>query len=118
MSDQKFFSPAPFDVIVRLHQDTWAASVQLLDISLAGLLVSRPDNWSIADADTRLEAIIELPSGDHIRMEAQLAFTRGDRLGLACRHLDLDSIAQLKQWVSVTLGDPAQAERELAELGR
>lgn len=118
MSDPKFFLPPPFDVIVRLHQDAWTGSTPLLDISLAGLLVSRPDNWAMADAGAHLEAIIELTSGEHIRMETQLAFSRGDRLGLACRHLDLDSVAQLKQWVSVTLGDPSLAERELTELGR
>ncbi|SES23818.1 PilZ domain-containing protein [Halopseudomonas bauzanensis] len=118
MSDHHFSSPALFDATVRLQQDAWTHSAPLLDISLAGLLISRPDTWSLADADAHLETIIELTSGDHIRLEAQLAFSRDDVLALACRHLDLDSIAQLKELISATLGDPSLAERELTELGR
>lgn len=114
--DRRRFSRIPFDAPVSLHQDHWHAQVQLLDISLRGLLVMQPDNWSEADSSQPLQAIITLSGLEQIHMEAHPAFTREGLIGLECQHIDLDSISHLKRLVMLNLGDEELAERELASL--
>ncbi len=114
--DRRRFTRIPFDAPVSLHQDDWQAQVQLIDISLRGLLVRLPDNWSQADRSQLLQVIIGLSSLEQIHMEAQLVFAREGLLGLECKHIDLDSISHLKRLITLNLGDEALAERELAAL--
>ena len=114
--DRRRFTRIPFDAPVSLHQDHWQTQVQLIDISLRGLLVMQPDDWSRADHTQPLQVIIGLSSLEQIHMEAQPAFAREGLLGLECRHIDLDSISHLKRLITLNLGDEALAEREVAAL--
>lgn len=114
--DRRRFSRIPFDAPVSLFQDHWQAQVQLIDLSLRGLLVMQPDDWSQADSSQPLQVIIGLSSLERIHMEAQPAFAREGLLGLECKHIDLDSISHLKRLITLNLGDEALAERELAAL--
>ena len=113
--DRRRFSRIPFDAPVRLHQEPWQAQTQLLDISLRGLLLQQPDNWSQADASQPLQVVIELSDLEQIHMEAQPVFAREGLLGLECRHIDLDSTSHLKRLIMLNLGDDA-LERELTAL--
>lgn len=114
--DRRRFSRIPFDAPVSLHQEHWQAQVQLIDISLRGLLVAQPDNWAQADSTKPVQVIVGLSSLERIHMEAQPAFAREGLLGLECKHIDLDSISHLKRLIMLNLGDEALAERELAAL--
>lgn len=114
--DRRRFSRIPFDAPVSLHQDHWQAQVQLLDISLRGLLVMQPANWDQVDSSQPLQAVITLSSLEQIHMEVQPVFVREGLIGLECRHIDLNSISHLKRLVTLNLGDAGLAERELASL--
>lgn len=116
MSDPRSLSPY-FNASVRLYQDSWSARSTLLDLSLHGLLVSRPDTWPEADPSASFDAIIDLVAREQIHLEARLAFVRHDQIGLTLVHMDLDSASQLKQLIRLTLADPALADRVLPELG-
>src|SRR5690606_26580906 len=109
MSDPRSLSPY-FNASVRLYQDSWSARSTLLDLSLHGLLVSRPGNWSEADPSSTFDAIIDLAAREQIHLEARLAFVRHNQLGLTFIHMDLDSASQLKQLIH-----PALADRVLPE---
>lgn len=114
--DRRRFSRIPFDAPVSLHQDAWHAQVQLLDISLRGLLVMQPDNWDQVDSSQPLQAIVTLSSLEQIHMEAHPAFVREGLIGLECLHIDLNSISHLRRLVMLNLGDESLAERELSAL--
>ena len=114
--DRRRFSRIPFDAPVSLHQDAWHAQVQLLDISLRGLLVMQPDNWDQGDSSQPLQAIVTLSSLEQIHMDARAVFTREGLIGLECQHIDLDSISHLKRLIMLNLGNAELAERELTAL--
>ena len=114
--DRRRFSRIPFDAPVSLHQDHWQAQAQLLDISLRGLLLEQPDNWSDADGNQPLQVIVNLSSLEQIHMVARPVFAREGLLGLECQHIDLDSISHLKRLITLNLGNEELAERELTAL--
>ena len=53
---------------------------------------------------------------DCISMTAGIAHVDGNRAGLLCRSIDLDSVTHLRRLIELQLGDPALLERDLAEL--
>lgn len=114
--DRRRFSRIPFDAPASLQQDNWHAQVQLLDISLHGLLIMQPDNWDQVDSSQPLQAVITLSGLEQIHMEAHPAFVREGLIGLECLHIDLNSISHLKRLIMLNLGDEGLAERELASL--
>jgi len=90
---------------------------ELLDLSLKGVLAKRPYKWDIAEGSA-CELEVKLDGADFpIIMMATVAHLDDEHIGFACRHIDLDSISQLRRMVEVNLGDPDELERELSALG-
>lgn len=114
--DRRRFSRIPFDAPVLLSGDDWHCQARLLDISLRGLLVSRPADWIVSDGAKSCDASIELAPGNLILMQVRLAHSTEDQLGFHCEHIDLDSISHLRRLVALNLGDEALLERELGGL--
>tara|TARA_R100000935_G_scaffold53049_1_gene80600 strand:- start:456 stop:836 length:381 start_codon:yes stop_codon:yes gene_type:complete len=117
MSDERRrFTRIPFDAQTLLQQDDWQSQVQLIDISLHGLLVMAPDDWSASIQDAPYISVIELNDGSQIRMEAALAHAEEGMLGFTCTHIDLDSISHLRRLIALNTGDEQLLERELKAL--
>jgi hypothetical protein len=117
MSDERRrFTRVPFDANTLLQQDHWQSPVQLIDISLHGLLVLQPDSWDQAQPQAPFSAIIELNDGQQIRMEATLSHAEEGLLGFVCEHIDLDSISHLRRLIALNTGDAVLLERELKAL--
>lgn len=114
--DRRRFTRIPFDALTSLHQDDWSIPVQLVDISLHGLLVLQPAGWANANLQTPFNAVVELAEGSQICMDVRLAHAEEGLLGFECEHIDLDSISHLKRLVALNMGDEALLERELASL--
>lgn len=89
---------------------------RLLDISLRGALISRPQAWEDGvGSGCRLE--LRLGAGEVlISMEGAIAHAEDDRIGMRCDHIGLESISHLKRLVELNLGDTDLLERELEEL--
>ena len=117
MSDERRrFTRVPFDADTVLQQDAGPIAVELLDISLRGLLVQQPAGWDSTDPHQPFLAIIDLSEGNQIRMEASLVHAEEGLLGFRCEHIDLDSISHLRRLIALNLGDEVLLERELATL--
>ncbi len=116
-SDRRRFQRIAFDADTELVQGERRWTVALHDLSLKGLLVHRPADWD-AEPDRPLEARVRLADDALVRMEVTIAHAHEDLIGLACQHLDLDSISHLRRLVELNLGDEALLERELAALGQ
>lgn len=114
--DRRRFTRVPFDADTTLQQDGWHADVQLIDLSLRGLLVLQPDDWQGANPNEPFLALIDLSEGNQIRMEVGLVHAEEGLLGFRCEHIDLDSISHLRRLIALNLGDPTLVERELAAL--
>ena len=114
--EKRRFHRISFDAECELHwqDEVWVSEV--LDISLKGVLVKRPEGWSVP-LKQPCEVIIHLD--DHetgIVMAVELRHIEEERLGFKCQYIDLESATHLKRLVELNLGDQALLEREFAHL--
>jgi hypothetical protein len=114
-ADRRRFKRIAFDARTELSQGPNRWSVQLLDLSLKGLLIQRPEPWQ-GNASQSFAADIHLGNDADVRMEVQLAHDDHGQLGFVCVHIDLASIEHLRRLIELNLGDPEELERELGAL--
>ncbi len=108
----------------RIHLDCTATieaggsshATQLLDVSLNGALLSRPSDWTAVLDTPCVVKIVLAPDTAAIRMEGTVAHTEGERLGVRCEHLDIESAGHLRRVVELNLGDAELLNRELSAL--
>jgi|SRR5690606_23772283 hypothetical protein len=115
MTERRSFHRIPFDASTELSQgdDTW--QVELLDISLKGLLVLAPADWNGMSTQP-FHACITLSNEVNIRMDVQLVRSHAQQLGFSCLNIDVESISHLRRLVEINLGDERLIQRELAAL--
>ena len=114
------FHRIPFSATVSVSHGGGRWQGRLIDISLNGLLISRPEDWDDRDNDDRHYRIeIDLGSQDLniVMQDTTIAHRDEHRIGLTCHRIDIDSIAGLKRLIELNLGDPGLVHRELASLG-
>jgi PilZ domain len=114
-SEKRQFSRISFDAPVVLKQGNQKWESKLLDISLKGVLISKPDNWNEPDGNFDLE--IRLDNSDiEIDMEVNLAHSENDHIGFHCEHIDIDSVTALRRLVELNLADEELLEREISNM--
>ncbi len=114
--EKRRFHRIVFDAPCELHCQDSVWRTEVLDVSLKGVLVKRPESWS-APLKQPCEVVIHL-DGEHtgIVMAVELRHVEPHRLGFKCQYIDLESAGHLKRLVELNLGDPALLEREFAHL--
>ncbi|WPO99369.1 PilZ domain-containing protein [Pseudomonas sp. HR96] len=113
--ERRRFKRIAFDARTELKQGPHSWAVQLLDLSLKGLLVEKPVAWE-SDAEQPFVAEIHLGDEAQVEMQVQLAHDDHGQLGFRCENIELESIGHLRRVIELNLGDPAELEREFAEL--
>lgn len=113
--EQRRFTRVPFTSRVRLSPEAGSYESELLDLSLKGALLRAIPEWAARLGDA-VELELELADGVMIRMQATVAHTERDRVGLACHHVDVDSATHLRRLIELNLGDEAQLHRELSAM--
>lgn len=116
MNEKRRFSRIPFDAEARITGPGVDVTTQLLDISLKGVLIARPDNWQ---GKTGQRYTLELTlgsSGTVISMDIEIMHEEAARIGGQCTHIDLESISHLRRLVELNLGDEGILDRELHAL--
>jgi len=113
--ERRHFTRIPFDADVTLSRDERHWQAQLIDISLHGVLVSRPDDWPVDGKD---ECCIELPLGadSSIKVNGKVAHLEADHIGLSFENMELESASHLKQLLLFNLGAQSMVDREIQEL--
>ncbi len=114
-AERRRFVRIAFDAKTELTQAGNSWPVKLLDLSLKGLLIEKPQPWH-GDPEARFTANIHLNDDTPVVMEVELVHDDHNQLGFHCSHIDLDSISHLRRLVELNLGDEAELERELAAL--
>lgn len=117
MPEHRQFTRVHFELPVSLTVGKQVHTVELVDISLKGALVTLPAGTvaSPTGAECRLELKLdEAPTV--IRMTGHVARAAGDHVGVRCDSIDLDSATHLRRLVELNLGDTALLERELSAL--
>ncbi|MBC3482204.1 PilZ domain-containing protein [Pseudomonas sp. SWRI77] len=114
-NNRRRFQRIDFDAPTELRQGDRRWPVKLLDLSLKGLLVERPQPWN-ADLSQDFDAIIHLDPHTHVRMQVELRHEEAQRLGFVCLYIDLDSMSHLHRLVELNVADSTEMMRELREL--
>lgn len=113
--ERRTFSRISFDADTFLCQDDRRWPVELIDISLNGVLVKLPDGWD-GDPTKDTAVYIHLGGDIAINMITRLTHQQEGRAGFQCDHIDLESISHLRRLVELNLGDTDLLERELSHL--
>ncbi len=116
--EQRQFSRIPFDAVAHIHNVTGKLDAQcaVIDISLSGILITKPMDWQGRLAEQYQIDLVLIESQAVIKMTASVAHIDPARVGFHCEQLDLDSLSHLKRLVELNLGDDALLHRELSAL--
>jgi PilZ domain len=113
--ERRRFQRIDFDAPTELRQGDRRWPVKLLDVSLKGMLVERPQQWD-ADLSQDFDAIIHLDRGVRVQMQVELRHEEPARLGFVCLYIDVESMSHLHRLVELNLADSTEMMRELREL--
>lgn len=115
--ERRRFQRVLFDSPARISDNGVEFITSLVDISLNGALLIRPDDWRTEnDADVGLTVLLDDREA-RIRMQAVVAHQEQDTLGLRCVSIDMESIGHLRRLVELNLGDAELLHRDLESLG-
>jgi len=117
-NERRNFSRIPFHAQAHIHADKgeFHLSCEVLDVSLNGILIVKPDGWLGQLTDNyQIDLVLE-NAQLIIKMSAAVAHIDDRAIGFICKNIDLESISHLKRLVELNLGDEALLHRELALL--
>lgn len=114
-ADRRRFKRIAFDARTELSQGSNRWPVQLIDLSLKGLLIHRPEPW-LGDPSQPFVVDIHLGEDVDVYMEVKLSHEENEQLGFECLHIGLDSISHLRRLIELNLGDVEELEREMRAL--
>lgn len=116
-SEKRHFSRIPFFADARLETGHASHPCRLLDIALKGALLEivQPEIHPIG-TPCRLILPLDERGEQRIVMEGNIIHREAQRVGIECRHIDVDSLGRLRRLVEFNLGSDDFLERELHEL--
>ncbi|MDH4225403.1 MAG: PilZ domain-containing protein [Deltaproteobacteria bacterium] len=112
-NNHRTFSRIEFDCLATLTNGSRQFQCKVLDISLKGVLLEKPDGWQEGSPEKWDIKVILDDSDVVISMEAKVAHTDPHRLGFLCTSIDLDSMVHLRRLMEWNTGDSSLVEREL-----
>jgi len=115
--DRRRFSRIPFEASVSITSPHGNWTGKLIDISLKGLLATMPHHWTGKSGEDVFVEIHPPEAFFSIRMEATIAHSGSELVGIHCNHIDLDSASHLHRLIELNLGDQAVLSRELSVMG-
>lgn len=116
-SSDRRFARISLSTDVRLYSSSQVWDTQILDLSLQGAQVTRPEGFAgRKDQNFRLE--IRLLGAAVISMGVELARIEDDRLGFRAGRMDFDSFTHLKRLIELNIGDSEGLSAELMRLTR
>jgi hypothetical protein len=101
---------------VRVYSERAMWTTKLIDISLRGAMVQRPEGWEgQRGRSQRLD--IRLGNSLSISASASVAHCSDRHVGYRFDRLDLTSFTRLRRLIELNLGDGDEFQRELGALG-
>lgn len=113
--DRRRYTRVEFDGDAFLEQADIHLPVTVVDLSLNGVLIRTPNQYSIS-AEHPVDLRIDLSDDVKIRMKAMLVHSSDRVLGFQCDTIDLESVAHLRRLIELNIDDPMAPERVLSEL--
>ena len=115
MEQRRRYSRVGFAARCSLVLEGRAYDTNLIDVSMKGALVERPELWEDAP-NRKCELMLNLDEGGTtIKMGMEEVRTIEGQLGLVCVSIDVDSATHLRRLLELNFGDAELVERELVE---
>ncbi|AGH81366.1 type IV pilus assembly PilZ [Psychromonas sp. CNPT3] len=120
MSERRKFSRISFSGHCYLSEKVDTQETQwnseLLDISLNGALIKRPDQWQDHD-NKALQFNLKFENSDvELRIKSVVCHQEKTCLGIKFIALSLESISHIKRLVQLNLADESLLNREISQL--
>lgn len=113
--ERRRFKRIAFDAPTELVQGERRWPVNLVDLSLKGLLIEAPKAWD-ADPEQLFDAQICLSPDAIVTMQVELRHVEDTHLGFICEYIDLTSLEHLCRLIELNLADRTELEREFHQL--
>ena len=113
--DQRTFTRIDFDAKASINSAEASWDTHVLDISLKGALVDKPQDWE-AELNAPFSLDISLSDETQIQMEVTVSHVENNHIGFRCEHIDLESITHLRRIVELNTGNEDLLNRELSAL--
>ena len=110
---RRVFTRIPFGTTVMLDTFPGQHECTLVDVSLKGALVERPQSWGVALGDPCSVTLVLAADSISIRITGEVAHVEAGRLGMRCTAIDLESMTHLRRLIGLNLGDEAALNREV-----
>lgn len=114
--DRRRFSRVAFEATVKIRNEEGEFTTELVDISLNGVLVKRPPDWTASNNGLQKITISGPGNAFEIRMNTRTGHEDDSYLGMQCIEIDIDSATSLRRLIELNLGDSALLNREFYEL--
>lgn len=115
-SERRRFTRISFDASTELKQGDKSWPVELVDISLHGLLLKEPGDLQ-ANMGEEFMVVVHLAGHEiELHLPVHLVRIHPPFLGMECKAMELESISHLRRLVELNLGDEALLDRELEHL--
>ena len=115
-SQRRRYPRFPFHRMASIAYDSGECSGALLDASLNGALFEAAGRINTPLADCLLIIPFSRDPEEAIRLQAQVVYRRGSRLGLHWEQIDAESSMKLRRLVEMNLGTLRLLERPLLSL--
>jgi len=115
-TERRQFFRVAFDAKAELITLQQHLHVHVLDLSLKGALLRLPVGSQQESGSPCLLRVQLGGTETSIAMAGEVAHVEGDRVGVICRSIDLESITHLRRLIEMNLGDAALLERDLKTL--
>jgi len=113
--ERRKFTRIQFDTTATITQNDNSFDAHLVDISLNGLLVETPKQYTLR-SDLSTDIKISLSNDATIIITAKLIHSSDDTLGFQCESIDVESMSHLRRLLEFNMSNPHATERLLAEL--
>lgn len=114
-SERRRFTRVSFDTAATLAQGDTVLHTHVLDISLNGVLLETPKDYTVR-ADMPANISIFLCDSAEIQMHVSLVHSTSEFLGFHCNSIDVDSAGHLRRLIELNIDDPSASERVLDEM--
>lgn len=114
-NDKRQFHRIFYHSLATVTTDTTVLPCEILDLSLKGCLLRFDQPWNL-DPEKTCELKLQLSEEICISMELLLTHNGGHEIGFRCKHIDINSITELKRLVELNLGNSELLERDMHAL--
>lgn len=111
--ERRRYQRVRIDAHARLFSDARPFRCELINISVKGALLTRPEGWEGDDGD---RCLLEIAFEGEPPVEMEVNIVRAEAEQIACDWdmFDVRGMLQLRRMLEQEVGDPEQVARELA----